>query len=160
MDKERLNQLADMIEKQPHCINHQDKDGFGMNYYFHACGTPSCIAGFAVAMFAPEIADTDDLPPSKTVRIASDLLLINRNDAQRLFTLNNDMDDLNGNRHYEFAAKIDWTYITPTVAAQCIRNFVQFGKVDWLRAFLDAGVPLNDSFKPLIAEYHKEEQHV
>ena len=51
MNVERILQLADIIEVQPHMTD-EDPEGFTMMDYIHDCGSPACIAGWAVATFS------------------------------------------------------------------------------------------------------------
>lgn len=53
MNKERMLQLADVIEKLPHVQEENKTDpgrSFTMNDFSYECGTPACIAGWATAL--------------------------------------------------------------------------------------------------------------
>lgn len=108
MNVERINALADLIEKQPNS-GHKDSDGFNMRYWTHSCGTPSCIAGWAV--FLSEV-------PVETFgvkRKAAEFLGIEGEKTDRLFLPSDvDLDD-----------------VTSSHAAAVLRHLAKTGDVDW-----------------------------
>jgi len=123
MNIDRINDLADLIEKQPHGPSLEKEGGFNMENYFHRCGTPSCIAGWACAMAVdeygpelkakakaayrgPHIAWSDWLP--------ADYLGLDRDKSFHLF-----------------APDGDWSRITPSQAAATLRHLAKTGEVDW-----------------------------
>ena len=125
MNKERLTELADYIEKLPHFtkneivqkpimelnIDYFDQiKGFNMARWFsdRECGTAGCIAGHTISLFASEeekerVLNSPIFLPSA---IARNLLDIDSFDALTLFQPNT----------------LSWNQITPKEAAQAIRK--------------------------------------
>lgn len=111
MNIDRINALADLIEKQPHSKK-SDPSGFNMEYWQHTCGTPSCIAGWAVHM------------SGKDINVGTVM-----GDAQRWLGLNDVIGDslfmANGLRSGK-----RW-FIQPAYAAAVLRHLAATGDVDW-----------------------------
>ncbi len=112
MNKARLTELADIIEKGKPDLR------FDMGT-FRQCSTAGCIAGWAVAVYAPNIwADKeafdsiDDIPD-----IARKLLHLSHGEADELFL---------GDSVPEKLSKI-----TTAEAVSTIRNFVETGRIEW-----------------------------
>lgn len=118
MNKERLTKLADHIENLEKVSLDAD-EGFNMADYTHDCGSPSCIAGWAVHLFKKESGyehstmDTHDL--------AAKILEIDGTTSDELFL---GVDD-NGK------GGVYLSKITVEEAVATIRNFVDTGEVDW-----------------------------
>lgn len=111
MDKERMLQLADVIEK------HDLDMDFNMNieYIKRDCGTVGCILGWAAALYTGS--------PHKNANIHNfvEIMDISIDNAQALcyFSDLEDREDL------------CWGSVTSHQAAQVIRTFVEKGYIDW-----------------------------
>ena len=117
MNKERILQLADHIEKQLHTA-FEDKKGFNMSTFTHMCGTPSCIAGYAAA-FNLGFNDENQQVISDVEINASHWLALDSEIAIQLFF------------PIEHAHVDDWCKITPKHAATVLRNLAETGIVNW-----------------------------
>jgi len=125
MNKERILKLADIIEVQDDASIH-DYDGFSMSGYFHSCGTPACIAGFAMAM---EFDDYSEGLKAKAKESAiGDEVFGSFQDFVPARYLGLD-DDL---RSSLFAPERPLHNITPSMAAHTLRNLVETGEVVWV----------------------------
>ena len=109
MKKDRINAVADRIEASA--------SDFCMLYYNHECGAPACIAGYALAMYAPEFnispdggADYLDI----SIKLA-DVLDISYIDAMRI----SNVDD-----YWLFDIDAEW-------AGAMLRRLAETGMVDW-----------------------------
>lgn len=121
MRTDRILALADLIEKQPH-TNDDDAEGFTMGVYFHNCGTPSCIAGWAMAMEFNDYSEKLRRKAEKSFgdacgpfedRIPGNFLGITPRQEGELFAPRNRSD------------------ITPTQAAATLRRLAETGEVKW-----------------------------
>jgi len=111
MNKEFILELADKIESL------KPKDGFSMEDFYHDCGTPSCIAGWALHMAGKEV-DLSSCDFNKCQDNARDLLDISESDATILF----------------YAENAQIRRITQKEAATALRKLVETGKADWTHA--------------------------
>ena len=113
MNVERILQLADIIEVQPHVEVGAD-EGFNMAGWKHPCGTPSCIAGWAAKMSGEYDEDTG--LGNMTAKLAREWMDLGIVQSDRLFTpilippLSN---------------------ITPSQAAKTLRHLAHTGEVKW-----------------------------
>lgn len=157
MNKKALLKLAAHIEKQSIGDYHAG-EGFSMYHYFHSCGTPSCVAGYAVALLKPgslcdvleHIGGNYHTRVQKTIDTASMALGLSKVQASMLFEVGQShIVPMEEQARHRF---LDWGYITPDVAAQCIRTFVKTGEIDWLQAIVDAGKPLKESLHKYLKE--------
>ena len=118
MNVERLNELADTIEKQPHGRLGGDS-GFCLSRWTYGehCGNPAGISGWAVYLFHSDPASVRWFEAETT--------------AARLLEL--DFEGPSGARALFFpqGRAIDTRKVTPESAARVIRNFVQRGWSDW-----------------------------
>lgn len=110
MNIERILQLADVIEAQPH-TDQQADSGFNMNFFAHTCGTPSCIAGWAVHLARPGTYPENE-------ELAQEWLELNNQQARQLFW-------------GEGTKRAFLPDITPAHAAFALRHFAETGTVDW-----------------------------
>ena len=109
MNKERVLALAALIEMQPHDNSADAESGFGMSNWFHNCGTPSCIAGFARTMAEAE----SSLNYNPTRLVAADYLGLDSTWCLRLFTPS--------------IYPRPWSNITPAMAATALRRIADAG---------------------------------
>lgn len=117
--KRRRLELADIIDNTP-ASESRYSPGFNMRDWMHrgeACGTPSCIAGWAAWMAAdkPKYLDTSDLG---ILNQAKAFLGLTRAEDNNLFTP-------------YVLAKGDMSAITPHQAAATLRTFAETGVIDW-----------------------------
>lgn len=110
MNKERILELAEVIERQPDYVWPSQAHGFTMQYYMHDCKTPACIAGWAIHLYG------EDIGLARKAN-ALNLLELTVEQAGDLFTM--------------FNTDLSLPSITSAVAAQCLRNFAATGVVDW-----------------------------
>ena len=119
MNKERIIELADKIEQLEHDENGSYSNGingFCMNYFSDVCGSPSCIAGWAVHMYHPDSKDLLLSGPAKISQSAADLLGIDKHVAGMLFEPN----------------RFDvYNHITPQEASITLRKFAETNIIDW-----------------------------
>ncbi|PZP62989.1 MAG: hypothetical protein DI604_28090 [Delftia acidovorans] len=115
MNKERILALANLIEKQPHSAV-EEVSGFNMVSYVHACGTPACIAGWAVASEGtPSPLAHQPIQPTGVSSRAAKYLGLEYPEAEELF----------------LGGVYDLDEITPAQAAACLRHLAETGEVDW-----------------------------
>jgi hypothetical protein len=120
-NKDRLMQLADIVEAAPEVTYNDDIEslgGFSMSQYFHNCGTPSCIAGHTIAAFAPHFDQKTDDPR----HVASYLLGISEAEGRKLFVPGG--WDTIPDEIYPYGS-------TGPQAAKVIRHFAETGEIDW-----------------------------
>ena len=111
MNVERILQLADIIEVQPHAPAEADA-GFNMARYTHPCGTPACIAGWALAMKGEPI-------PGSQIKVffdAMEWMGLTIEAADDLFV----PGTLDTRENY-----------TPSQAAKTLRHLAHTGEVKW-----------------------------
>lgn len=118
--KERLLALAKVIEQQPHVIG-PAPGGFSMAAFFHPCGAPSDIAGFAALLSCKGVLPPDFASGWDAMKLARDYLGLDAYEAEILFRPN------------ERVIGETWLTITPAQAAQTLRHLAETGSVDWLR---------------------------
>jgi hypothetical protein len=116
MNKDRILALADLVERQPHSDYYADA-GFNMETYIHKCGTPSCIAGWAIFTFGGR-SDLDCASDRDTEnRDAGELLGIGEEQSYALFQ--------------PLHLEIPLRKITPKQSAATLRHLAETGEVDW-----------------------------
>lgn len=116
--KERLLYLADIVAAQE-WTPASATSGFNMGWWFHPCGTPSCIAGFAAA----ESGMGGDIP----VEVRAIAWMTNS-------TINNAivmLDCWPNTVGLLFAPKLYLPAITPARAAAVLRHLAETGEIDW-----------------------------
>ena len=117
--KQRLLELADKIESLPHEIT-SNKETFSMRTFWKnedqsgkiSCKTVSCIAGWAVALFAPEIKTHQ--PGFYFESVAAPLLGLDADTAMILFYATDNAT------HHKYLP-----HITPQEAARACRNVAE-----------------------------------
>jgi hypothetical protein len=116
MNVERILELADLIEKQPHTTEEAD-DGFSMDWFTHDCGTPSCIGGWAIFLQSRDrkILDVVSESGGKFSEVAASVLGLGEFEASELF----------------FPTIVDMDQITPADAAYTLRHLAKTGEVVW-----------------------------
>lgn len=121
MNKERILHLADVLDSIPknHKFDmakwfHDFIPGGGVDALEYDCGTPSCVAGWALYTFGDDLnyrwVETEALS-----RDAGQLLGIDSEDADRLF----------------LPDEVNYEMITPAIAASVLREFARTGEVEW-----------------------------
>lgn len=116
--KRRRLELADIIDNTP-ASESRYSPGFNMRDWMHlegeACGTPSCIAGWAAWMAAdkPKYLGTSYLA---VVNQAKDFLGLTQIEASKLFIP-------------RIAGGLE--VVTPHQAATMLRTFAETGVIDW-----------------------------
>lgn len=127
MNKERILELANMIEKLPHRwedgYDHGPNNIFNMRNYSE-CGSPQCIAGWAVHMYheggleeATSEAAYDNCDHAGPVADrAAKALDIPIQDAELLF---------------EPFVDVAYKQLTPAMAAKVLRTYAETGEVTW-----------------------------
>lgn len=114
MNTDRIRQLADIIERQPHTPITAES-GFNMDNWTHDCGTPACICGWANSV-QNELNGTEHRIGSPMhARNWLGLTTEQGEDLFRPFGIDN----------------LLWDSITPTHAAAVLRHLADTGKVDW-----------------------------
>jgi hypothetical protein len=108
MNVDRILALADLIESLPK-TEIEDDHGFCMVDYRHDCGTPACIAGWAVHLSGEKV------DVKGTFYAASTFLGISPNTAYDLFIW----------------AEKRLDQITPDEAANTLRHLAGTGEVRW-----------------------------
>lgn len=133
MNIERLNKLADVLESEK-AQEHFDmttflsKDGrisvlFGQEIgeSIQSCNTVACIAGWAVATFAPDTVFGEGISIQSR---AEDLLDMTEKEGQNLFLMYN--------------TSIHLEQIEPRHAAMVLRNYAETGNINWEITGLEA----------------------
>lgn len=108
MNVERILELADIIEKQPH-TKVSSREGFNMGSFEHDCGTPCCIGGWANALFGNGRQDCSD-------------------DASGYLGLESEVGD---ELYFPCDTDVPLDAITPAHAAAVLRHLAETGRVDW-----------------------------
>lgn len=118
MNKERILTLASIIEQQPH-VAAGAPAGFCLNTFFHFCGTPSCIAGYAIAQarregftFQPNLSYTERA--AKYLGLGNSVAFYLCIPPQGPEYLSHQYAD-----------------VTPAMAAKVLRHLADTGRVDW-----------------------------
>jgi hypothetical protein len=106
LSPERVEMLASLIESLPH-TDFEASDGFNMNHFSHACGSPSCIAGWAGSLMGHCRVDYQDFGPA----ILVDFLGCSPRQAHHLYS-------------GDFSPRGGMDEITPSQAAAAIRNLL------------------------------------
>lgn len=129
MNKERILKLAAAIEAQAN-----PELGFHMGTFKnnasdlgieHPCGTVACIAGWAAALYEPQIFhDADWMDAYCFDGIAAEALDI---------PISTDGDEL----FYMRGASIHYEDVTPAIAAAVLRHYAETGVVDWNKACVE-----------------------
>lgn len=118
--KERLLELAAIIEKQPWC-RRITETGFTMERFVHECGTPACIAGWAAAQLVPNsnlrwLVMEGDVP-----WLAVEWLCDEKIEGRPLPPWSEQL----------FMPSGDWRLISPSMAAKTLRHLAETGNVVW-----------------------------
>ena len=165
MNTERILKLADHIEKlefasigdvnddystnEPWTANEMFYDHnldvpestFSMEMWTYECGTPACIAGWALALFSPEAIklpngnyDVSNVPGADydAAGAAAELLGIAVDDGYALFTPEfyvEDEDDWDAD--YKANEYGNDEFISPRRAANTLRRLAKTGVIDW-----------------------------
>lgn len=120
MHKDRILALADLIESMPH-TSVTDDHGFNMDDFDHVCGTPACIAGWAIAMRANDLSvnvrSAVDAEFDSYSGLASDYLGLSSGVGSDLY--------------YGPGRDVKLADITPAQAAATLRRLAETGKVEW-----------------------------
>jgi hypothetical protein len=120
MNKERILALADLIEKQEH-TGLDSKSGFNMGDFTHYCGTPACIAGWAIAMKLGDLScDVDKeifISGKSYSSLAGEFLGIGEELHVELF--------------FSSPGEIPLDEVSPQIAASVLRHLAETGEVDW-----------------------------
>jgi len=120
MNIKRIERLRRLILAQPHA-RADDHHGFNMREYRHACGTPSCIAGYAAHMamedkkYKPKAMEGQGNVP---VSVAAARYL-----GIPMYKVGNPLFMPLGVPSYDD--------ITPAQAAETLTRLMDTGKVDW-----------------------------
>lgn len=125
MNKERILALADVIEAQPH-TDGDSPSGFNLDTATHACGTPSCIGGFACALGLSLNLDEsllNHLSDWSELSVGAQWLELTgeswrRGVSMELFAPST-------------ISTSNWINVTPLDAAITLRKLAETGKVDW-----------------------------
>lgn len=124
MRTDRILELADVIERQPeyHSPHRRGESGFTMSRYVHHadCGSPACIAGWAVHKYVPRRYWNQDLVASYA-REALGLDLVTAKDLFVPRSLAAHVQASPGSSRY----------ISPQRAARTLRYLACTGHVDW-----------------------------
>ena len=121
MNVDRIRQLADHIEKLPYVPARRARKevpSFSMRWLDYNCGTPACIAGWAIEMW-PEKDTTE-----RSLQRARVCLDVWGPLSKHLFVP--EFPSAN----YD-AKKGQRGHITPAHAAACLRKLAETGEVDW-----------------------------
>lgn len=109
-----VRELADLVEKQKH-DGIGEESGFNMSRYRHGCGSPACIAGWALWMEYPG----DDFDWVEDVA----------EEAGKILGIDEYEDQMHLFLGHEFIG--DLQKITPSDAAKVLRNLADTKEIDW-----------------------------
>jgi hypothetical protein len=137
---ENCQLLLDTLRSLPEIGDDTEADGFSMAQYKHACGTPSCMAGYAAWL-------KEGKPKNMKTKIyqvfdaGAEWLGINYDTAEALFIpyKHNKLDEQG----------ISTDDITPQEAAEVLQNYLDGGVVDWYAVLVkryETPAILGDSF--------------
>ena len=148
MNKQKILDLANLIESKEYMEEDENDpdiaaDGFNMNEWSFPCGSPACIAGWAVFMEGewPTVKDDADARVAgqwaydNCRPMARNVLGITETQAQLLFTpeffdmMPTDEDGFIVGEEY-----FDET-ITPSWAAACLRHLAEYNEVAWFAVY-------------------------
>ena len=117
MNKKRILALASVIETMPHVMADRGYVvGFNMHSYTHNCGTPACIAGFAVML-------AEKKSPNYKIKVADRQF---SHMAGRFLGITIEQTAI-----LFFPRHKKREEITPAEAAATLRNLAETGEVDW-----------------------------
>lgn len=111
-----VRMLADIVENQKHG-NGIDDTGFNMSRYNNSCGSPACIAGWAVWM---EYGSDEDY--NVTVDDVAE-------EAGKILGIHEPSDQMHLFLGHEFIG--DLPKITPKDAAKVLRHLADTKEIDW-----------------------------
>lgn len=115
MNTDNIRRLADVIEAEPH-TDREAASGFTMMCFFHTCGTPACIAGWADTLSGAD--DWSGATRTDCVEErAAKWLGLAASQAYALFWGGTEIKDLKS--------------VSPTHAASVLRHLADTGRVDW-----------------------------
>ena len=113
-----------------------DEKAFDMSSVLHDCGTPACIAGWALALRLqsegpelesmideyrvahPEVRERASIMLGTEMSIARDFLGLDNGRAKDLF-------------HADGVSSFFWEKIEPEAAVKVLQHLINTGKVDW-----------------------------
>lgn len=127
---QRIEQLADRVERLE--AGHLAGQ-FDMNSVKHVCGAPACIAGWAVNVFGDlslttyRAAVEGKAVAEAVMDEAANILGLREDDAEELFWPVGHVADV-------CAEPGQQGYVSPAMAAACLRLLVDTGEVDWRAA--------------------------
>ncbi len=87
MIKNRIEALIEVLREEPSVPRGANR-GFNMRHIFHDCGTPSCIAGYAITLFGDAPKENKELTPTDVIfhgATARKLLDLTVDTAEELF---------------------------------------------------------------------------
>lgn len=114
MNKERILQLADIVERQKH--DPESGEGFNMALVLWPCGTPACICGWALHEFNPAALNSMGCYSTDYLfEQGAKTLEITESQANDLFCPDKGV----------------WRYIEPQHAAETLRHFAETGEIVW-----------------------------
>lgn len=115
MNKKRILKLADHIESLPHVADYSSGEtGFNMEIFNFNCGTPACICGWAVELWARKDLRENPSDIDNMLETGQELLGLTEKEAKNLFV-----------------PDTDHRKTTPVIAAQVLRDFAEGGEIDW-----------------------------
>lgn len=118
MNLYRIRRLAEKIHSVPK-VPREARGGFNMADFAHSCGTPSCIGGWTIALFAPHLSirfnSFDD---------AKEILDLTERQAQELFFCEDVFQS-------GCAENFQLEQITPDQAADVLLHLADTGEVRW-----------------------------
>ena len=117
MNVERINQLADHLERDVREVNFSMLNYWFVNPTTEYCGTPACVAGHTVALFGGSLWYKNNVPrrsdsDNRTFKFAAELLGLDEGRAQQLFC-----PDAMG--------------IAKSTAVSTLRGLAENGRVHW-----------------------------
>lgn len=125
LNVERLHKLADVIEAEEG-LQHLDQldalkadKGFDMRHVKHVCGSPSCIAGYALQTFGDPVTAAFG-----GMSIAAELL-------GGVYGIGDDGERFGLHRLFMPAPRSPAWHATPAQAAQVIRHLADTGEINW-----------------------------
>ena len=100
--------------------------GFDMRSVWFRCETPSCIAGWTLAVVSAELAESYAGTIWISIRRAGELMGLDEGSPSDLFS-----PSLEGTGYACSAGEGEEGWISPEHAARCLERLAQTGEVDW-----------------------------
>lgn len=133
LNQDKLEALAARIEHEEHVRGFFAAKGFDMSFVTHDCGSPACIAGYAVdeAKQAGYDLSEEQLAEIGYRHSYHHAVSWLTDGKQWKPHIPGNPDAISFQSLFDPYVSYSWELITPVLAAKVIRHFAATGEVDW-----------------------------